>query len=234
MNATTNQALAARRRRQALLCSGAGIVILVLGLVFNLQGRFGPAYLALLLGTIASWLGVVLADRWVALPRPNKVLEEGLRRCEGRLYHLYHWTLPPDHVLLAPWGLTVFHTVGHDGAALVDGPRWRDLRPIWRRLLRFARRPVRHPRELIALDVQALRSALASCDPALAEVPIRAVAVFTHPQARLTRKAAEEDLPVLLPAELDAWAQNAVKTLPRLAPPLRLKLEDCLRGLKTR
>lgn len=234
MNATTNEALATRRRRQALLCSTAGIAILVAGLFLNLKGRFGPAYLALLLGTIASWMGVVLADRWVALPRPNKVLEEGLRRCEGRLYHLYHWTLPPDHVLLAPWGLTVFHSVGHDGPALIDGSRWRDLRPLWRRLLRFARRPVRHPGELIALDVKALREALATCAPALAEVPIRAVVLFTHPQARLTRKAEEADLPVLLPSELDAWAVGALKTLPRLAPPLRLQLEDCLRGLKTR
>lgn len=234
MNTTTNQPLAARRRRQALLCSGAGIAILVTGLVLNVRSQFGAAYAALLLGTIASWMGVVLADRWVAIPRPDKVLQEGLKRCTGRPYHLYNWTLPPDHVLLAPWGLTVFHALGHDGPALIDGTRWRDLRPLWRRLLRFARRPVRHPGELVAMDVKALREALAAKDPALGAVAIDAVALFTHPQAKLTLRRQDEALPVLQPADLDAWAAHALRDRPRLAPALRLRLEETLQTLKTR
>lgn len=234
MNATTNQALCALRRRQALLCSGAGIAILVAGLVLNLRNQFAAAYLALLLGTICSWVGVVLADRWVAIPRPDRVLAEGLKRCTGRPYHLYNWTLPPDHVLLAPWGLTVFHALGHDGPALIDGDRWRDQRPLWRRLLRFARRPVRHPGELAALDVKALREALAAKDAELAAVPIDTVVLFTHPQAKLTLLRQDEALPVLRPADLDAWAQQSLRDRPRLAPALRLRLEELLRELKTR
>ena len=204
------------------------------GLVLNLRSQFGAAYLALLVGTLCSWMGVVLADRWVAIPRPDKVLQEGLKRCTGRPYHLYNWTLPPDHVLLAPWGLTVFHTMGHDGPALIDGGRWRDLRPLWRRLLRFARRPVRHPGELVALDLKALREALAAKDAELAAVPVDTVVLFTHPQAKLTLQRQDAALPVLQPADLDAWAQHALRDRPRLAPALRLRLEELLRELKTR
>lgn len=72
MNVTTNQALCARRRRQALLCSGAGIAVLVTGLVLNLRSQFGAAYLALLVGTLCSWMGVVLADRWGGHPAPGQ------------------------------------------------------------------------------------------------------------------------------------------------------------------
>lgn len=93
---------------------------------------------------------------------------------------------------------------------------------------------MRHPGELVALDLKALREALAAKDAELAAVPVDTVVLFTHPQAKLTLQRQDAALPVLQPADLDNWAQHALRDRPRLAPALRLRLEELLRELKTR
>ena len=230
MRIVTHAALAKRRRAQASTLSLIGVAILVLGLVLNFQLRYGLAYIALISGTLCSWLGVTMSERWLPVPRPDKALADGLSGISGRVYALYNWSLPSaSHVLLAPWGLTVFFVHNHDGAASIEGDRWRDGRPIFRRLLRFARRPVRHPGKLLELDIDGLRAALVKAEPGLADLPIEGAAVFTNPGAQLT--ITEPDLPVLVPGELSAWVRRSLKDKPRLAPAERLKLEETLDAL---
>jgi hypothetical protein len=229
MKVITNTPLAAKRRRQAIFLSVLGTAILVAGLVLNFQGRFGLAYASLLSGTLLSWAGVTMTDRWVAMPRPESVIGKGLAAQNARAYALYHWALPADHVFVSPWGLTVFFVHNHDGPAEVEGARWRDGRPLWRRIFRFARRPVRHPGVLLELDLKALREKLVAADPSLAEIPIEAVALFSNPKVKLHRE--DPDMEVLLPAELEAWARRSLKEKPRIAPADRLKLETVLDGL---
>jgi len=225
VNVVTHSALARRRRRQAVALSLGGMATLVAGLIFNLYYAFAPAFVALVAGTVMSWAGMVLADRWVAAPRADRALAEGLRDRGGRVFGLYHWVLPAEHVLRAPWGLTVFAVFNHDDRVLIRGDRWRDGRPLWRRLFQWARRPVRHPGAVLADEVAALRRALAAEDAALAEVPIDTVAVFTHPRVDLRAEA--PDLPVLRAGDLGEWIRAAMKR-PRLPADRQRRLEQAL------
>lgn len=208
----------ARRQRLARRLALAGLAVLGLGLFVSLRAEptrvyVGLAYATLMAGTVLSWSGVAMMNRWVAPPRPEAVLPAALGGL-GAPWALYHWALPAAHVALAPWGLVVLHAVGHAGPAEVRGARWRDGRPLAARLLSFGRQPLRDPSRLVRWEVEALRRALAEREPALAEVPIDAVAVFLHPAARLV--AVEPELPVVALGDLRGWlrAQGKGRRLP--------------------
>ena len=183
VNIVTNTSLARRRRRQAALLSFGGFLVLLVGLGINLlavrdgaaaRGGLAAAYIALLAGSVMSWLGMGLSDRWAIPPRPDEALGAALKGA-GPAFRLYHWVLPADHVLLAPWGFVVFAVFNHEGPLTVRGTRWRDARPLWRRVLALGRRPVRDPTRWLAVEVNALRRALAENDEHLGETPVGTV-----------------------------------------------------------
>jgi hypothetical protein len=162
--------------------SAGGIAVLVLGLFLNLRSLDGLALVALVLGSVSSWTGISLADKWLKPPREDDALDRGLARA-GRAFTLYHWLLPADHVLVAPWGLTVFVPAIVDGEVQVAPDKWRENRPLVKRLMTLGRRSLGHPPSLAASQVSALREAVADHDEALEAVPIDAVVVFTRPAA---------------------------------------------------
>lgn len=214
MIVVTNEALAARRRRQAALLSVAGFLVLVLGLAANLLGlrAAGPdrtyvlvSYAGLVVGSILSWLGMALSDRWALRPRADAVLADALKGA-GRAFRLYNWSLPADHVLLAPWGLTVFAVFNSEGPVSVQGGRWRDRRPLGRRLLGLGRRPVRHPGRALSVEVDALRAALVAQDQALADVTVATAAVFARPGVALD--VVDPDMPVMRADALREWLRQ--------------------------
>jgi hypothetical protein len=232
----TNEALAARRRRQAALCSLGGFVVLVAGLVVNLLGARGGgadrsyvlyAYLALIAGSILSWVGMALSDRWALPPRPEQALEGALKGA-GKGFRLYNWALPADHVLATPWGLVVAMVFNHDGPVVVHGRHWRDMRPIWRRAFSLGRRPVRDPSRLLALETRALSDALLTHDEGLGQVPIEGIAVFTRPGMALS--VTEPNLPAVRADELREWLRAEGKRTAQ-SPTDRRRLERALETL---
>jgi len=76
----TNVELARRRRRLALALSLAGFAALVGGLFVGGGGSrwLAVAYGSLIVGSVLSWTGIALLDRWVAVPRPDAALAEAL------------------------------------------------------------------------------------------------------------------------------------------------------------
>jgi hypothetical protein len=230
MNAVVNLGLARRRRRLATLLSIAGIVTLVIGLFANFQAggaSLALAYSALILGSVLSWAGVSLADTWVRPPRADEAIGEALKGASAA-YGRFHWSLPADHVLVAPWGLAVAAVFNIDGPVTVQGQRWRDARPITKKLFTLGRQPVRNPEPWLEGQVQRLAAALTERDPALAELPIRPLAIFTHKRVELA--ASEPNLPAITLPELRDWLRGGPK-LPPLAPATRRALDAALAAL---
>jgi hypothetical protein len=230
MKITVHEALARRRRRQATLLSFAGIAVLLVGLYFNFQSDrqlILYAYMALILGSLLSFLGVSLADQWVRPPRAEVALAEAMKGA-GPAYALYHWALPADHVLLAPWGLVLFRVFNLDGSVTVRGDKWRDTRSLARKLFSLGRQPVRNPTRILAIEAGQLRTALAARNPALAEVPMQAVGLFTSPRIELTAEAAEP--PALRADGLREWlrAEGRRAALPAAT---RRALESALESI---
>jgi hypothetical protein len=232
----TNEALASRRRRQAALMSVTGFLVLLLGLAANMLGlrAGGPdrayvlaSYAGLVVGSILSWVGMSLSDRWTLPPRADEALGEALKGA-GRGYRLYNWALPADHVLLAPWGLLVLVVFNSEGPVVVEGSRWRDKRPAWRKVLGLGRRPVRHPGRLLELDVDALRTALTAQDEALADVVVATAAVFIRPGLALS--VTDPDLPAMRADEMRDWVRQPERGTP-LAPGDRRRIERALEAI---
>ncbi|MFN2114794.1 MAG: hypothetical protein ACK2T6_03700 [Anaerolineae bacterium] len=242
MKVRTNEALVAKRRRTALLLSLGGIAVLGVGLAINMKGWGGAAgasgdlapgvpfaslpYFALVIGTIMSWIGISISDRWSLPPRADLALEHGLKGA-GQAYTLYNWLLPAEHVLLAPWGLAVIAVNNCDGPVEVKGSRWRDARPIWRRALSVGRRPVRDPRRRLGIETAALASAIAArdADSELGDVTVEGLAVFSQPAVSVS--ATEPSVPALRTDELAAWLRDKAKS-PSMSPGRRRRLERLL------
>jgi hypothetical protein len=182
----THERLAARRRRQGMLLSLAGVAVLVGGFFLNLQAdAVLYAYLALIVGSVLSLAGVAVSDKWVRPPHAEKALARALDGF-GRGYALYNWVLPAEHVLLTPTGLLVLVVYNQPGSVRIEGEEWREERPLWKRIFSIGRRPVRDPSDVIELAARDLRAALAEEEPTLAEVPVEGIAVFTAPDVALS------------------------------------------------
>jgi hypothetical protein len=219
-----NDRLARRRGRQASALSIVGLSLLGAGLVVNFRGQIGAAYLMLIAGSAMSWAGIALGDTWLKPPRPDKVLGDAFS-AGGKGLALYHWALPPAHVLLGPWGLTVLLPSGADGLVTASPGRWKEQRPLRRRLTSIGRRPLGKPPDLAELQVDDLSAALAAREPEAAPPPIDAVIVFLNPAVEL--EGADERLPMVRAADLRSWLATARKR-PSLDPVRRRELEAAL------
>jgi len=206
-----------RRRRTAVRVALLGFGLLLGGLFLNGPRTQLLALLCLIGGTLASWMGIALMDRWVAVPRAEDALAGALAEA-GPLFTLYNWALPAEHVVVAPWGLAVLHPFNTEGPLTVDGPAWRDRRALWRRLLAFGRRAIRNPRALVDADVAALRAAVAEADATLAAVPIAAVVVLTRPAMVLETGPRPPEPPAVTAADLRAWLRDEGRRHPALPP----------------
>lgn len=227
MKVVFNAPLARKRRRQATLLSMGGIAILFLGLYFNFQPSrqlLLYAYMCLILGSLMSWLGVSMADLWLRPPRAEVVMGEAMKGA-ARSFALYHWALPADHVLLAPWGLTLFRVFNIEGAVDIRGERWRDARPLTRKLFSLGRQPVRNPERILSVEADQLRQALVAVDPTLSGVPMQLAGLFTHDGVRLAVE--DPNLPVVRVDELREWLRTESKK-PNLEPLERRALEAAL------
>lgn len=243
-----NAAHAARRRRLALRLTIAGFVILTAGLF---MGSRSPEWLfagygALVVGSIVSWAGIALLDRWIAPPRHEEALAKALGAAtmedaletlggtEGRAdrigaarFTLYSWLLPADQVIATPWGLAVLDVNTHDGPVRIEGGRWRDRRSILKRLFSFGRRPVRGPGRWLDHEVRALREAISAADQSLADIPIEPAAVFAR--ERTVIDVIDAEPAALSIGELSAWLRAVDQ--PALAPAERHRLLEVLDGM---
>ncbi len=240
---------ASRRRKLAIQLTVVGFVILTAGLIFGSRSpeRLFLGYGALVLGSIISWAGIAFLDRWVALPRQEDALakalgatiedaEHAFATTEGRgarigaaRFTLYSWLLPADHVVAAPWGLAVLDVNAHDGPVEIDGARWKDRRPIFKRLFSIGRRPVRNPQRWLGHEIRALREAIAAADQSLADVPIEPAAVFARERTVINVTDAEPA--TMRVDELSAWLRLRSSAHPALVPAERRRLLEVLDGL---
>jgi hypothetical protein len=196
-----NEALAIKRRRMARRLVLFGFIVLVGSLFIGARDArtVTLSYAALIVGTLASWGGVMMMHRWTLPPKPEVALGEAMAGSNAG-WKLYHWLLPADHVVQAPWGLAVLDPFNFDGRLRVDGARWRDGRSALRRIFAIGQRPVRNPERVLDQQVEALRAALVERDARWAEVPIERALVLTHPRAAL--EAEMPNVPVHLAADL--------------------------------
>jgi len=188
MNIHLNEKMIARRAKIGRYVSTAGLIVLLIGMVFTFRG---PQYTwvtfgALMIGLVASQVGTYHMRRWGRSPRPDEVLTAALKGLDKR-FHFYGWMLPADYVLLGPSGLFVFVAKDQTGQVSYQGGRWRQ--PFrWTNLLTiFARENIGNPAGEAGAQAARLRRLIADRlgEEVAAEVPIEAVVTFLADDVKL-------------------------------------------------
>ena len=189
MNLRTDEELIVRKSIAAKLGSGIGLVLVFFGLLLLwVPWGYPWSYLLVLLGFVIGSVGNRQMNRWVNEPRADQALSRALRGFDDR-YYLYHYTLPADHVLLAPYGLFVIKAKGLEGRIRCLKDRWRRDFSLLRLLRGFGPEPLGNPTKETRREMERLSEYIAERLPG-EEVEVKGIIVFTHPQVQLEMEGA--------------------------------------------
>jgi len=173
-----------------------GLIVLIAGLVVSIRSpqMVWISMASLVVGFFASAIGVFYANHWTRSPRADEVLDNALKGISNH-YHIYHYLLPVQHVLLGPAGVFVFRTYAHEGPITYDGKKWKQPFKLMRVLGFSGQESLADPVRDALYDVQRLRHWLAKRMPEEQIPEITPYIVFVREEAELD--VAETEVPVL-------------------------------------
>jgi hypothetical protein len=121
-----NEKLIKRNARIGQFTSLFALVVLAAGMYvsFKMPNQFGLAIAALIAGFALSQVGIYFGNRWGRQPRPDQMLDNGLKGLPGD-YSIYHYTTPASHLLVGPAGVWVLLTYHQRGTVTYSRNRWR-------------------------------------------------------------------------------------------------------------
>ncbi len=186
-----------------------GLGVLVLGLIisFSAPELIGVSFLTLIVGFIASQVGIYYGNRYARLDRPDEVLSKALKGFDDR-YTLYQYTTPAGNVLVTPNACYVFAIKLQSGPISYKNGKWQHGIG-WKRLFRaFAQEGLGDPVNDVRVEVNSLKRHLDKHLPGV-EVPLQPVIIFGHDGA--TIEANESPVPALHVKKLKDWLRGPGK-----------------------
>jgi hypothetical protein len=126
MKVITNERLVKRNARIGQVATFSGLLVLVGGMVISFRNpNFASiAWLALLLGFALSQVGLYFGNRWGRHPRPDELLDQGLKGLSEQ-YSIYHYVTPVAHLLVGPSGLWVIMPFYQAGKIVFEKNRYK-------------------------------------------------------------------------------------------------------------
>ena len=126
MNIISNEKLITRNAKIGQFTSLASLIILGIGMYisFTKPEMFSISVAALLGGFILSQIGIYFGNRWGRSPRPDELLDQGLKGM-SRDYTLYHYSSPVPHLLIGPAGIWLLLPHHQRGTIIHDGKKWK-------------------------------------------------------------------------------------------------------------
>ncbi|MFQ5340041.1 MAG: nuclease-related domain-containing protein [Anaerolineae bacterium] len=228
MKVRTNQTLVESRQRLGRWTAFGGLLILVGGLIVSFRWQapvmIVATYIALIVGMFLSSIGIYLADKWVQEPRADQALESALKGFDNK-YALYNYTLPVDHVLVSPYGVTVFTIKRHGDTVRYANGRWKHQQNLLKRLQSLSRERLGDPVQQLARDVDRMEGVLDEEFPD-ADIPVNGAVVFTHPGVDLHIDGVPAD--VLHVKKLKSYIRRAIKREERISDELLGDLQEAL------
>lgn len=208
MRVTTNPKLIRRRGRLGMTASLAGIAVLAAGMFASLRQQYmWVSLVALILGFVLAQVGSYHLRRWSRSPRPDQVLEAGLKGFDDR-YHFYSWTLPAPFVLLGPQGIYNIVTKDQTGKITVTGSRWSTKATLARLLLLFGQEGLGNPSAEAQAQAVKLGDWIKAQRPNVAAT-VQPMVVFIDERAEL--QINEPSVPVLDTKGIKKWLRGGGK-----------------------
>ncbi len=171
------------RASLANVASVGGLMILLASVVIPvfLPGTATLSLILLIVGASTAMVGIYLANRWIRKPRPEESLDKALKAFDDH-YRIYHYaSLPCDHLLLTPVGVTAFEVVNLDGSFSYRDGRWKEAMTIGRALRYMVEPRVGNPLEVARGLAAELGERFRKELGVEQAIPIKALTVFTHP-----------------------------------------------------
>ncbi|HLF03105.1 MAG TPA: hypothetical protein VI547_14075 [Anaerolineales bacterium] len=189
MRLVTNDSLVKRNATIGKYAMGAGFLILIGGLLVNLNSlnNNNPAlqsipFVSLIVGFILTNIGTHMTNRYGREPRADKTLDGALKGFDDR-YHLYNFYLPAPHFLVAPNGLFALVPKFQHGLVRWDGKRWSHKNASFFRSF-FGQDNLANPNAEAAADAEAIAKYLAKKIGGDLP-PVQAIIVFYHPNVTI-------------------------------------------------
>jgi hypothetical protein len=184
MNIIRNEKLIKRNSKIGQFALLGGLVVLAGGMFisFRYPDQFGISLAALMLGFLASQVGIYFSNRWGRRPRLDEQLDAALKGLDKK-YTLYHYTSPVPHLLVGPSGVWVLLPYYQRGTMTYENGRWRQ-RGGNLYLKLFAQEGLGRPEAEVAAEVDQMQSFLSKRLPeGFVVPPVQAAMVFTNPKA---------------------------------------------------
>jgi hypothetical protein len=186
------------------------VVVLIAGLVVSIRSPklLWLSMASLVVGYVASAVGVFYANHWTRSPRADEVLDSALKGISN-YYHIYHYLLPVQHVLIGPAGVFLLRTYAHEGRITYDGKKWKQPFKLARLLGFSGQEGLADPVRDALYDVQRFRRWLGKRMPEEQIPEITPYIVFVRDEVELD--LAETEVPVLHHKRLKRTIRQAAK-----------------------
>ncbi len=178
-------------------------------MVASFQPKFvWLSLVALILGFLLAQYGNFNLRRYGRSPRPDQILEEGMKGFDDR-YHLYAWSLPSPFVLLTPQGLYAFTTRDQTGKVSVNGSQWKSAFSITRVLMMFSQEGMGNPSQEAQTNATKLTQWIRTNLPD-STVTAQPAIVFLDPRVQL--EVTDPVIPVLDAKGIKKWLRGGGRT----------------------
>ena len=216
MKVVTNTKLIKRNAKIGQYTSVGALVILGVGLYisFKMPDKFVYSLGALLLGFFLSQLGMYYGNRWGRSPRPDEMIDKGLKGL-GREYTVYHYKTAAAHLLVGPAGIWTLMPYYQSGKIIYEKKRWKSKGGgfLQSYLRIFGQENMGRPEIESETEIEATKRYLGKILPEGTEVPpIKAVLLFTSPKVDL--QVEDAPLPALTPKDLKDFMRDQSKENP--------------------
>jgi hypothetical protein len=126
MRVIKNETLIRRNGRIGQWTSLGALGVLGLGMYLSFQrpDLFAYSIGALIVGFTMTQVGMYFSNRWGRSPRPDELLDAGLKGLPGDTT-LYHYATPVPHLLVGPMGVWILLPYHQRGKLTFRKNRWR-------------------------------------------------------------------------------------------------------------
>jgi hypothetical protein len=213
MKVVTNTKLIKRNAKIGQYTSIGALVILGVGLYisFKMPDKFAYSLGALLLGFFMSQIGMYYGNRWGRSPRPDELIDKGLKGL-GREYSIYHYVTAAPHLLVGPAGVWTLMPYHQSGLIVYEKKRWKSRGGgfLQSYLRLFGQENIGRPEIESETEIEATKRYLTRILPEGSEVPpIKSLLLFTSSKVEL--KVEDAPLPTIIPKDLKDFMREKSK-----------------------
>jgi hypothetical protein len=213
MKIVTNSKLIARNSKIGKYASLVSLGILGVGLYisFTKPDKFIYSLAALALGFILSQVGMYYGNRWGRSPRPDEVIDKGLKGL-SREFIIYHYVTPVSHLLVGPAGVWIIHPFHQSGSIVYEKGKWKSKGGgfLQSYLRLFGQENMGRPEVESRAAIDSTNRFLTNILPEGTTIPpIRSLLLFTSPKAEIN--VTEAPLPAISPKEMKDFFKNESK-----------------------